>query len=492
MAVGCRASARFAVGIVIFSIAAGAFCRLVGIDVAMLRAESGVFLEAAYLTGQAKHDFMRVQLLTSYSGHFIPGALWLELQQSKLFHSHDERWFWRQMVALGFLGASLTWMFARIGRASGRERSALVVGASVAVIYVVQPSLLESAMWPITVLQILFFAITACAIGNLVRFAETTRVQDLNWFLLFAYLSMHVFGVGFAVSAAAVGLGLALTLMLAAAKAEDRGRRLKHRLAALVLAAVATAVHGYLMSALPGKQPVFSVDLSISTLRFFALYVESIAAGLRALWAPDGYPWPQAQALPLQATRGAAFFVISIISISVLGIRALRQTDAPRLIPFAILSFGFLSYTGYIVLTVYRIRIDPSGLAIAPFLIGGRYLAFPSFFILVTAAGLSFYVLPGFARLLAMLAGAGAVGATIGSYVFFLTIAPALWPNLKVNHGVEWRSAVAQARAEIARGKSVTNTSFAGIDPFNSDLLHRRHLLERSLGCDGCVRFAGE
>lgn len=479
-------------GVLLFAFAVGLFCQEAGLNVLMLRAESGRYLEAAQTVGAERAKFIAEKITSSYSGHFTPIAFWLELEQSRIFNTHSERWFGRQMLAVGVLGLSIVWLLARVGRTQGLRWEGATVGVGAALLYIFQPATIEMAMWPFMVMQFVCLTGMACAASFFVRYTQTHKERDFVGFVLCAYATMHAFGVGASISVAALAIGFVLAVLQFHMGLLDR-RRLFRLLGWLAVATILTTAHGYMMVSLPDQVEGESVDAAVSIMRFGMLFVDSLFGGMRSLWANGGYGWPRNDVLWTQGAYGLSLFWLSFIAVLSLAVRYRKSRDSADLIAFGLTGFPLLSFAIYVILIVYRIRTDHGDMAIAPFLIGSRYLVFPSFFIIVLGAGVFVYVARSFSRTVSALMLIAGGGALISSYVFFITLSPTLWPHLHLNHQAAWDRVVETAKMDIALGRPIKNMSFATYDQdFKSDLKFRRHLLERSLRCRGCVRFEGE
>jgi hypothetical protein len=278
-----------------------------GVHVTFMRAESGHFLEASVLPWPDMKEFIRGSILRSYNGHFTPVAFLLELGQARLFQATGWLWMARQMLVLGLLAASIMWLITRVSKSQ-------LLGFSISLAFVCQPTMVELAMWPFMALQLLCLAVMAGAAIFLAKFAEDGRDQDLACFLGLGYLTMHLFGVGAAISVAAnITAG---TLVL------QQRVRMRARTILLLGAVLLTAIHGYMMARWtePGSGP--AVPLGQSFLRFGVLFLESIYSAVRGGWGNGGFVWPRTDVLAMQGTYGLALLAALLLALWRLRARA--------------------------------------------------------------------------------------------------------------------------------------------------------------------------
>ncbi len=471
----------------------GIYCRSLGIHVLFLNAESGLYLEMAFASPEQQSGFIATHMLRSYNGHFTPLAFLAELLQAKRFGSNESAWFWRQMLACGLLGAAAGVLVSLSARAAGMTRFASwATGVAGAVFLLCAPRMIDLVMWPFMVLQLAMLTLTAAAACTLMRFIDLRTPTVFAAYLLLAYATMHVFGIGAAVSGSALLTGaVAVWLMRDAGEIDVATQR---RLAALIAVFfVLTAVHGLWM--IGSDVPTDPVPLTFrDNLRRFAwLFYGSLYAGARALWARGGMPWPDLSHGDADIVLGAALLLASLVVLGSLAQRYRTTGTRQVLMAFALLAFPLLALLIYLALITFRLRMVGDPAAIMPFLIGSRYVVFPAFFLFMLGAACLLLVPRGVLKGVVPLAGIAAGWSVIGTALFVFNHMPAIWPHSQQRTEAAWQEAVAGARRDIAAGRPVSNVVLTGVhDEFRSDLKRRRHLLEHELGCRGCVRFEGE
>jgi hypothetical protein len=473
----------------------GVYCRSLGIHVLFLNAESGLYLEMAFAGPEQQIGFIKTHVIRSYNGHFAPLAFLAELLQSKLFGTSERAWFWRQMFACGLLGSAAGALVALSARAAGMaQHASWAIGAASAVFLLCAPRIIELVMWPFMVMQLAMLALTAAAACTLLRFLDRRTPTLFAVYLLLAYATMHVFGVGAAISGSALLTGAVVVWLLRDAGEIDAAtaRRLAQLIAFFF---VLTALHGWWMIGGSDAPTESAGPLSVreNVRRFAWLFFGSLFAGARALWARGDMPWPDLSGGDADAVMGAALLLGSI---TVLGAVAqhYRATGArTHLIAFALLAYPLIAMLIYLALITFRLREVGDAAAILPFLIGSRYVVFPAFFLFMLSAA-CLLLLPRVVHLAVVpLAGIAAGWAVVGTAHFVFHHMPAIWPHSQQRTEAAWQQVVATARRDIDAGRPVRNMSLTGVhDEFGTDLKRRRHLLEHELNCRGCVHFEGE
>ena len=502
--------------VAVFSLFFGGVYRLAGVDVGMFRAESGLYLAFAYANDTLQSDFISRFILTAYNGHFTPLIFGLEFVQAKIFQANSALWFWRQMIALSLLAASLGWLAFQVFRfGGGKFFYSAVSGFSVAIFFIAQPIFLDLAAWPFMAFQFICLALMGAASMFLVRFIVGRRTADLTGFLLSAYSTMHASGVGAAISAAALVTSLILIAIFYLEK--NRGcRETKSRLIIWVVAAILTVGHGLLMVSsdglIPSAQlaidavsegagvlavssdtsiPKIAVSLAHSATRYGALFEGSVDSSIRSLWANGGYVWPRLDIVGMQSVYGAGMVLVFLFVVIGLGAKYVQQKKPTDLVSFGICAFAFSSLLIYTSLVIFRLRTDPDDAALLAYFIGARYLVFPTFFLVVFGVGLSLQASKKFGAVSTAVALTLACTALTAEIVFARTLMPDLWPHLKVNHQATWDKSVQTAREKIDSGQPVDNINLSALGGgFPMDVKTQRFLLEHQLGCSGCVKFA--
>lgn len=472
----------------------GIYCRSLGIHVLFLNAESGLYLEMAFASPEQQSAFIRTHMLRSYNGHFAPLAFLAELMQSKLFGTRESAWFWRQMLACGLLGTAAGTLVALSARASGMSlRVSVAIGVASAMFLLCAPRIIELVMWPFMVMQLAMLALTAAAACALLRFVDTRAPARFALYLLLAYATMHVFGIGAAISASALLTGAVVVWLLRTAGEIDAAaaRRLAQLLAVFF---ILTGVHAWMMTgAAEAATDPATLTLSDHLRRFTWLFYGSLHAGARALWTRHGMPWPDLSRGDTDAVYGGALLVASVVVLGAVAQRYRATGLRSHLMAFALLAFPLLAMLIYLALITLRLRAVGDDAAILPFLIGSRYVVFPAFFLFMLGAACLLLLPRGTHKGVAPLAGIAAAWSIVGTALFVFDHMPAIWPHSQQRTEAAWQQAVSAARRDIGAGRPVGNVELTGVhDEFKADLKRRRHLLEHDLGCRACVRFEDE
>jgi hypothetical protein len=481
----------------LFALAYGIYCRWFGIHVAFLNAESGFFLDEASASGAGLKQFIRWLSLHSYDGHYTPIPLIAELLQARLYGTRESAWFWRQMAVCGMLAAAIFFYIGHIGRVAGlKPVAAKSAAVAFAVFFLCQPLVIEMVMWPFMAMQLLLLCMAAAAGCFLIRFIERHDISAFAAFVLTAYASMHIFGAGLSVSLAALLTGGALLFLLRDADAIDR-QQVSKGLAWLALAFALTAGHSLMMLDARAFPPPSEIPLTLfqNLARFGGLVLDSVVASLRHLylWSGHGFKTPSMNEAGLRACGGFALLAAVGALLGFLACRFRRTRDNIYLFGFGLLAFPFLAMTITLFMIVFRLHKVQGAEAVLPYLIGGRYIIFPAFYLLMMQAPLFLLLARKMREKSALLPFAMACSAVIGATLFVGTSIYVIWPYRAVDSEAAWHRIVAGARADMDAGHPVRDVDLSVVDPdAKTHLKIRFHILERELGCVGCVRFEGE
>lgn len=445
------------------------------------RAESGWFIARAWAAGE-RLDFIKAFLFKAYNGHFAPLFFGSEFLQARIYGANEHLWFWRQMLVLGVLASALfllcraACLFTDLSRSS-----ASLVSATLPVIFILQPTVLELAAWPFMAAQLLCLACAALSMSYTLNLVRTSALRDATLALMWAYAAMHLSGIGFAISITA------LLSVSAIVWAQQLPRRF---LLPVTAFAAVTLVHAVLMTTNDTPASGAPQPLGTSIERLGALYMGSIQSGTRSLWANGRFPWPNPAAYSVDAAYGIGLMSCVSLVFGLLLWKA-KALGRPDLLVYATLlalpALALPIYCGMIVIRMHTVA-DPN--AIAPFLFGTRYVVFPAFFLFVSML----LALPAVTRILgralimpfALLAGS----AGIATFVFFSSVA-SLWPHMAIRAGDEWNNVVNQARAELATDGRVIDRPMTALDPeLRRNLSEYKALLESDLRCSNCVKFS--
>lgn len=471
-----------AIVMVLSSLLIAAYCHFIGLNMMPLRGESGLFIAQAWGDGN-RIGFIKPMLTHAYNGHFTPVFFGAEFVQASMFGVDVRWWFARQMVVLGLLATSLHLLNrSALAFTTLSLRASSVVASLAALVFVVQPTVLELTTWPFMAAQLLCLACGAMAAGSLLTAVRTGEAKSLYLALAWGYASMHMFGVGFTISATIVAAGATVVW----------ARRLPVRAYGVTAAfGVLTVLHAAVM-AQSASEPSggVAVGWSDQAIRLGALYLGSIQGGARSLWANGRFPWPNPDSYQTDAVYGFAL-LLSLAAISLILLWHGRRDQKPLLVAYGMVVGLFAFSTAlYSALIVVRLQASPEMSAINPFLFGTRYLIFPAFFIFLLSPLLVISAARTLGKWLILPAALIGGGAAAATFAFFTTITT-LWPIFTTSFPVSWANVVSQARTDLNNDGYIHDRALSELDPeFHAELHQFSGVLEKDLGCTGCVRFS--
>lgn len=464
-----------------------------GIEITLFRAESGEYLINSNASPADQQQFISQRMLSPYNGHFTPVAFFLEFLQTKLFQVNSNLWFLRQIFVLSMLATVVTYLASSVSKVAGSSaRCSAIFGISLALFYIAQPIYLDLVAWPFMVFQILSLAVMGASCFFMVKFCVQKQTSDFAKFLFFAYATMHIFGVGLAMSVAALCTGLLMLLALRLGPETDT-RHSRSRWLVFFTALLFTTVHASIMTSTDDASSIYMHPVSTihTANRFGALFEGTFGFSLKSLWANGGYVWPRLDLVAAQGIYGLTLFLVLLIVVTSIGVRYIRQRDPADFVSFALSCISLFSLAAYVALIIFRLRYEPDDGVLISYLIGGRYLVFPTFFLVIMALAFSLQLKHRFGYWFAIASVTVAIASLVGTFNFSRGLLQQLWPHLTVNHEQAWNAIVDNAKIRIEEGKAVENTNLKGLGvEFPLDVKGLRFLLNRQLGCTDCVKFA--
>lgn len=471
---------RFILCVFGYAIIFGIFFRWNGIHIQMFRAESGVFLTAAW-NGNLQffvHDF----IFKPYNGHFTPIQFTAEFIQSRLIGVNERIWFARQMLVVGLLATILTKLFSSlIELSTPSSSSSKITAVALTTLFLVQPAMMEMVSWPFMSAQLFCITCGACGLFKLLQFCKTQKFSAAAASAAFGYASMHFLGVGIIFS-----LGTLFTLGLIAWVDSAK----KNVWITIFALGLLTCAHTFVMMQ-GSTQPIAQeVPIQTSILRIGALFIGLIYRGAQSLWATGYYPWPSVSAYVNDAFYGLTLILTLAVTILSLFTQFLRGSRTDSIIPFALCFFTSTSLILFCMLPVVRSRDIADPHIIDAYLFGTRYLIFASFFILLPTAFFAGKIVRYLRYYPALPAIVMLIGAVAASHNFARHSIPELWPKLDVSAKKSWNTVVLQVRDEMANQGYVLDRPAPELDPeFTPPLSSYRRLLEHELHCVDCVEF---
>lgn len=112
------------------------------------------------------------------------------------------------MLVCGALGTACGHYIYRVASDVAQPRHAMVAAVGGCGFFLFQPFMLEMVLWPFMVFQLLTLTLTAISASSLTQYVQCPRPRTFLAFVFLAYSTMHVFGVGAAVSVAALATAL--------------------------------------------------------------------------------------------------------------------------------------------------------------------------------------------------------------------------------------------------------------------------------------------
>jgi hypothetical protein len=457
-------------------------------NITFLRAESGYFQMMSHAAPPPHSDMLRYFVTKSYYGHYIPVALYSELELSYLIGPRERFWKLRQLATVSFLATCLSLLVYTVARIHFLGRTqAMAIAAGVAAIFVFQPLMHEFVAWPFLVFQLGAFILYALTLFALVQWIKAPERKTWIWLAaLFSYLSMHVIGFGLAAVSATAAVFIACLFGIYFGTLKEFAPARRALLAALTTLLVFASVHALCMQLLTA-QPVTSSPHVVSPHRIavdLGFCVMAFVSMIHALiWFESPPPSSYAEALMGNLWPWGLFLVALAISFLVLRARScLRQPTADQFTQFCLHCFSLTAFCGLIFMMVARHSIESDSSPIQNYLFGSRYLVpgnfmlFGSFAIFAVMAsrrtpnaGAILFVILGFVALIA--------GRQFGATTY-----RKIDPRAEISHGKAWRSLVSLAHECRAASLPVPNVPMAPLTEFFSfDLKLYEPLLRYSL-----------
>jgi len=446
-----------------------------------LRAESGWYLWLSHSNPSVQHDFEKVLLTKSISGHYAPLAFLAEFATAKFVGTRGGFWKWRQITVLALLATGIFLLARHSGSALQLGRLwANLSAAGFTAIFVFQPQMRDFVAWPFMILQLFWLICSTLALIALIRMVQRPTETRWPWLAAAAaYGSLQFLGLGMAtVAATAAGMlgsswvtrrcnpshssTITIPLLSMAAMSALHSIGMLHPVARDAIAPD-WQFPSFLMASL-GFIPHFF----LATLRSFFLTGPPITDASQIARA-----WPCGLAILL----GAGLLVIHTFR------RFLRNPMPRNGVRFILQTFASISFFALIALTAMRQWQEPAPNGFANYLIGARYLV-PGTFML---AGLLLDLLLLFASLFTVFASWLAIGLGICAVVNHLQFAahvyPRLMPGSMISHRQAWQSIVAMARECRRADLAIPNVPLSALTQgyYDNDLKQFEPLLRADL-----------
>lgn len=348
-----------------------------------------------------------------------------ELLNAWLIGPDEFWWSVRQAAALGAMAVASTFavMSARMTK-NPKESSTtgLLFGATFSLAFSVHPFVLELVSWPFMWMQIACLACMALSLYWLTRFIAVPSKRAALLAALFAYASMHFFGVGLAISAAML---VSLFFVSHALKA------VRTALPALLIGLIATLLHT--VPSIMADDTSGPIRYSDSVARFIFLVSEQPISIAHAVFVSPALAIPDVGSIHIELLP-ASLAILAVVGIVVyFWIDAIKERSQAKITSAASITFPLLTYLGTCLLIVARLRAEADDASLIQYVVGGRYLIFPMFYSIFILA----VALPS--NRFAMMGCVGALLASMVFSAFFVrNIAPEVWPERVLSHQEVW------------------------------------------------------
>lgn len=418
---------------------------LIDLNIQFLRAESGSFLNATALSPEKNAAFFKTNVYSVHNGHYTPLIFLAEYWQSKVFHTQEIFWFWRQMIVAAVFMTSIAFFsinLSTLGKQSQKPTlNQIVIGISVAIIFGFQPIITKLVAWPFLAFQLMCLSFSAISFCCLIQFAQNENRVRLWQALIFGYLTMHIVGTGLAISLSVLFTSTLLILLRWYSRAPLKLSPLLKSLIPVFLVSLLTLVHAFIMVISVSNQLGFErVSLITSGIRFGGILIEMLHASLNYLWAPGGLPWPMMRGLETDSVYGWGLVLIIIAVLISQIYKFLKAPSGDSLVRISFLSLPFLTLILIVSMIIYRAQYteDESSAALIGYIIGARYLVFSSFFGFLFCLGLFLKSKIVFSKTVASTFVIAAIVSLAGNTTFMLTVAPEIWPTNLISHSEYW------------------------------------------------------
>jgi hypothetical protein len=418
------------------------------IPIQFLRGESG-FMLTLTANPPARDHYFSLYLRHSYNGHYTPLAFMAEWVQARLLGTSELAWLLRQAAVVTLLFLAIFNFARQLFHHFGRIGYVYAVGtASIACMTI---PMLEMASWPFMVMQMLCMSLAFLCASKLVRFAHTQRRADLAMALMIGYASMHVFGVGLAVSVSAIA---ACCVMLTIS------RQWSPRMAVYVVAIFAmTTAHAVMMLRVSDAEAGPSIHAGFVLENFGSYFIHCFYEGIKSFWLllsmPDYY---RIRSDNIYGYVMFAVFVFGYIGL----IYAYRRFGAASLATVAVATFWLSFSSLYVLMIVSRQEYLEPQLRVLV-LVGTRYVFFSALIVVTTIVlHLSLFPRPSIAVSVIMIMLGTAV--PLHTLLFAAYELPKLAPDSIQSHAVVWESVLNEVREALAKDQSAPDRRLPFID----------------------------
>ncbi len=444
--------------------------------IGLLRAEAGWYQNLAHASTQEQENLRHMFLTTSLKGHYLPFGFWADFRYTKWAGMREPVMRARQVVAVALLATtlfSLILLLGRIWELSTATRTGIAGGLTA--VYLFQPHMIEVVSWPIMILQLAWLIFTGLTLFALTKLVTSDCKARWAWLTtLFAYTSLHAFGLGLATVWAAAALLFVIWLAgVRGTLPSWRTTNLNIGLALGVLIVVST-LHALVMLR-PGLDttppPMLHPTGGIwPVLGLIAFYPFLLAANL---FVRVSLEVSIIERLSEAWWEGAIVLFFGIALFVRLGRTAVQRETSIALTRFVLFGFSIFAFLGYILLIAVRQTRELGEQAFLEFLNGPSYIVTVGF----TLVGAGLAVILPVARRAPIIATILIVGLGLGSFVvhqnYQRNIYPKVVPYAGISHVQAWQAIVAMARESHAANLPIPNVPMQPVAQFGGWTLEK-------------------
>ena len=357
-----------------------------GVHMVFLRAESGGLLADVQHGWPSVRQRLHDYLTTSHNGHYTPLFFSFELLCTVLCTTHEAAWRLRQLTLLTLLALAMMTLFARTASREADRVARWSLAAGLSALFLLTPDMVSMVSWPFQSGQLIWALFTVLSLAWLGRAAAQVaegevQARTLGASLAFAYVSLHILGLGLA-TLAGWFTGWAVLFL-----AGWRQGMPTHRLRLLGIIGlggmVLTAAHLALMVLLlPPDTPIGAAgSVTAPTTHPFSWHFAAETFGytitflfgcVRSLWSPNSWLSPNVVMMSRDWPYGLAVLGL-LAAVGVGGWRAYRvRPTAAGLRALCWYGFSLAAFVVFVLLVVVRMHQDNGNWTI--YLVVERYV----------------------------------------------------------------------------------------------------------------------
>ncbi|QDU16712.1 hypothetical protein CA11_45450 [Gimesia maris] len=480
----CSPSKVTAFSLLFFLLLNGVYYQLIDLNIEYLKAESGVFLMHAAKSPEESKAFFDEYVYSAYHAHFTPVVFLAEYYQSKLFATCETCWYWRQIFVASLFMSCIVYFSIRLSM-TGKELThpnwqRNLTGLAIAIVFGFQPIISTLIGWPFMGIQFLCLSVSLFSFLYLFEFTQSGRRLHLYLALGLAYLTMHIFGTGLAISLSVLFTATLLITLKWSQTSDDKLALVKSFIPVFVVSAL-TLGHTYLMLKGELHTDAENVSFFTSITRYGAILIEFLHTSLRYIWAQGGCHQPEMRGMETDSIYGWGLVIIVLITIFSSINTYLKKPSDELLMWISILTLPTITLLIIVAMITYRIQSEPSHNVIIGYINTDRYLIFSSFCGLVYCLGL---FLRSNIKITTSVAAAFCIAAVFsiaGNAVFMHKVPHIVWPEKSISHEEYWNEILHSVQANPDHQNASWNQSMSVVTVFDLTPLDFQALIEKQL-----------